>query len=449
MLLRVDMLTLTSKGSARMKPALSKVALVVAFVAPTACGQTKAAPTPETTVVAAPFIKLARRQIAVILHADRSLSPAEQDVLLRTLKDQLGVAYKTKVVAARRSGVFERIAPRQLADFALQGIDDAVVLELRSASRVRGMRTVRVRVINLNRLRATVDLALPTSGATGRRLASLVVQRLTTRWSDPGAEPEMDPLAAANRLADNRSCRAALRIYRQVLPRRRPTTVVDVAGYQAAEVRFDRCVAEEKMQTLLAADAQAQFSLRIEAKPMAPRIVGALQDALRESSLTETVRRWTDKPAVVRAEPQILYLELRFHPEHYRAATARRPKYERGHPVLYLDPFVELFEGLLDLRDAAIEKLPPYDRANLEPLQTQLYLSRLPDDYVVITFSDGSGRLLISDGLDVKVGRRPEVRVNSLRSGVSRSLRLILGPPQDATGALTDYGLVFRFFGLE
>ena len=447
---RLDQRTASATGARRPRLAIIAGWIGCAGLCIAACASARSTSvSPRTT---GPFIKLAKREIALIVHSDAALPAGEQDVLLNTLRDRLQVIYRTEVDAVRGAGTFSRLAPDQLASFALKGIDDAVVVDLRSARGdvVKG----RVRVVPLARLRTTIDVTIPDirsqpGPARARRIAETAARRLSFRWTDPGAEPTMDPLATAARLADNQACKSAIRIYARVLPGRGPGSLLNVDRHQAAQRRYDRCRAEVQLSKLMADDAAAQFSLKVDASPMAPRIEAAVNAALPNTGLTRLVAQWTDKPALIVVRPEILSLELRMHPDRYERALGNRPRYDRDMPVLYLDPFVGVIEALLDLREAAISKLPPYDGNNLRQLQTQVRFRRLPNDSVTIVFSDVEGRLLFADGLLVKMGRRPEVRVDSLSDDVSRSLRFLLGPPEDATGAVTDYGLVFRFFGLQ
>ena len=456
MMLRVDIDSSPAKSPNGMPP--PKVMLsAIAAVAFSGCAT---ADLPADLSKAAlddskPFIKLLtgrNRDVALMIHATPALNETEQDVLLSTLADRLAEIYQTAIIATLQPGIFSRFEPSRLAEFALSGTDDVIVLELteQPGDPLMG----RIRVINLALRRAIVDVKLPPQElASGperaRHIADATAKGLSREWTDPGAYDPMVPLAIADHLASIEACEDAVKVYSRIIRPGDPLPFTKIGPYQASLDQYERCRKKVRIARQAAADAKATYSLSIDAEGMSPRIAAAMQDALQTSRLREVVGRWTKKPALVCARPEILSIELRLDTEQYRAAVAHLPRYRQSLPVLHVSPFVELMEALVDFRTATLSRLPPYfEEALLRP-QTQLRFRALPEDHVVLTFNKTGGRLLIDDELIVKVGARTEVAVEALNRRVSRSQMMVLGPPEDATGQVTDYGLVYRFFGLD
>lgn len=417
------------------------------------------APPPEPEAPERPFIKLAQRQMALVVRwRAPAPSPAFREQFERALAKRLTTTYRVEAPVFVREGPVAPFDTPLLLALVAEGVDDAVVVDVQPADRgglsarawVDVLQTgARAHALTVEQVRGR-RLRGPEPGLPEPdRLADLVMVKLTQRWTDPGAAPAMDPLDVADRLARQRRCPAAVQIYGQVMPARRAGTFAGLKRISEAQSRFDRCKEEVAVQRALAEDARATYEVRLDAEAVGEPVKRALQAALSKGDFAKRLSALTYKPVTVTAVPGSLVLRLRFHPERYAKAIEGEPKLVQGYPVVHLEPFLPAFDALVDLKARAVEALPAYDRGALEAFHVMLRLEKLPRDRVEVDFAELDGRVLLPDSVRVKLGRRQETSVTSLLPDVTRSRRIVLGAPQTGSGTLTPHGLLFEFFELE
>jgi hypothetical protein len=431
---------------------LRRLAPAVA-VALTACASPPTPPPDPAAEPARPFIKLANRTLAVGLRfAEPAPTPAWRQDLGRALARRLKDLYRSEVAAHPLPAGGIPVA--LTVALATAGVDDLVVVAVQPEAGGPALTAkAEVLVLEEHRIWHRVEVP-PARGPQGgppspEQLADLITLALARRWSDPGAAPAMDPRTVADRLAEQGACAAAQTLYARA-PLPRSPTLQEVRRLDASRIRQQRC--EETLQTeaRLAADAKARFDVRLEVLRLSRPVQDALQKALATGTLRATLAGLTDKPVLVRVTPEAVLMELRYHPERYRAAVKGLPAREGELIPVYLDPFVPAMEALLALRDAAAEGLAPGHRDTLEALPTALRLTKLLDDHVELDFGqDDTGQLLLTDRVLVTTRGFKPSEVQALNDDVTRTRRLLLGPPEDGLGDLTPYGLLLRFLELE
>jgi hypothetical protein len=398
-----------------------------------------------------PFIKLAKREMALLVYWRGDPEPGYHQALERSLARRLKSAYHTEPLTRRIEGAYAALDPQLVLELVEHGIDDVVLVETRKLRDGVGGRVV-IRALATDEIVQKLSIP-PIRGKQGlapeaERVADFVALKITHHWTDPGSAPLLDELQVANRLAAAKACEQALAIYRKVFAHQGVVPVNEIDRESAAQSLHDRCEREVAMRAELEADRRATYAIELDAQGMSKTLAEGLGAAVIRTKLEEKLRPHSDKPIVVRFRPGELLLDVRYQVERYRGANSSRPKLVDGHPALHLQPYVPLMEALLELKETLAEIVPAYDRQNVEETATLLHLRKPFGSWVQIGFADDPG-LLISDEVRVKLGHRDAVTVASVEPRVTRTQRFLLGPPTEADGSLTTYGLLWEFFELD
>lgn len=402
------------------------------------------------------FIKLANRQMALVVFW-RSGAPSEafREQFERTLARNLKTSYRCEVGAHGREGPPRPLDSGLLYTLAREGVDDVVVVDVRPTEGPEGPLSAAawVEVLangqRLHALRLSAVRGTNAKRPAPERLADLVSLELSKRWTDPGRAPPLDPLTIAERIAKQGDCRRAAPIYETVLNKRRSGAALDLRRIGEAQRRYDKCLDTIAADDAIIADRKATFEIRLQAEDVSGPIRAALQASLSDGDFERVVERLTSKPVVLTVKPNRIVLGLRYHRDRYTSATKGKIRLERGYPVVHLEPYVPVLKALIALVERTLDRLPPYEQRTLEGFPMTLRLQKLPRDRIELDFAELDDRVLLPDRVRVKLAGRPEVEVASILPGVTRSHRLVLGPPRTTSGALTEHGLVFEFFELE
>ncbi len=418
-------------------------------------GACASAPKEKITKDEKPFIKLANRDLALVIHwRGHEVSPAYHQQVERALARQLKTTYRTRVHAYRFDAPYAGLSPNLTLELVQKDIDDVVIVEVIQETKDESVLTANAEIMSFATQDTLHKLKIRKINGKGqkplaKRVADMIWVRIRNTWTDPGQSPLLDPLVAANRLADRKACDHALKIYQEVFNDWRPRTILDIQRYNDADKRQKRCAQYVKVRNAIRADREAKFEVKLELGGLSNRFKEALQKAFKKSRLNAPLRKMTNKPVTISVRPGHFTLSLRYHPRLYAKRTSKRPKYLRGQPVIYLDVFEALMSALLEFRERAIEELPPFDKSVLNDFGTALVLNKVLGDQVEVNFADIDGKILLTDFVRVKVGQRQEVQVKSVIPRVTQSRQFVIGPPESASGALTKYGLVYNFFELK
>jgi hypothetical protein len=403
-----------------------------------------------------PFIKLAKREMALILYWRKpSPSPAYREELERLLARQIKTTYRAPLYVYRAEGSFTMLEPRTYLDLIEHKVDDAIVVEPGLAENGSKALGARVRVLSTTDEHAMVDLSLPEQqegqGGTppAPKFADRIWLALAKNWTDPGAHAGLDALKAADHLAERDACREAFSLYQKILPKLRPSSVFDAKRLDESSRKSEQCKASLALKEALEKDRVATFSISIRSNGVAPIFKEAFEGALKRSELPRLLEKLTSKPVVIDVAPGSLMLVMRYHPDRYLRATAHRDPLVKAHRAIYFEYWVEAMSALVSLRDAAADKLPSYDGPLLRQFNTTLRLAKLPDDHLDVDFGELDGRILFADQLRVKLGVRPEASVATIVPAILRDHIFVLGPSQEVTGELTNYGLIYKFLEIE
>lgn len=401
------------------------------------------------------FIKLAARRMAVAVYWRGPVADeAYVEQLERRLARRLETVYRAPVISRKVLSPFDQISPDLFLDLVQQGVDDVVIAEFETVERADGPLGAKAYVVALanQAIVHTTSIEQLASKRKGRpkakRLADILVRKIASGWTDPGAAPKLDPLSAADTLADKGACDHAAKIYEQQLSRKEPTAFTDMGEQIDSERRWKRCIKKIEIRNAIEADRTAKFEVTVQTGGASKTLTAAFGRALSRTSLPKALRNRTDKPVRIVIEPRAIVLELRYHRDRYMKAVKGRDKYVHEQPVVYVDPYMPVIDGILDLKSSAIAEVEPYDRQSIRKMTTTLRLRTLFGDYVDIDFAEVDDRLLLDDAMRVRIGAREEIRVQSAEARVTRSQRYVLGPPRSPAGEITAYGLVFDFFGL-
>jgi hypothetical protein len=414
-----------------------------------------AAPPPKDEAPERPFIKLANREMALLLAWRGSPpSPGDQQRLERLLVERLRSAYRVPIESHRENGAYQGISPELFLGMVERGIDDVVVVEVEQLPRPEPRLEGAVSIIVLNDQRVAhrlkIDEVAGKSGAlVAERFADFVYLRLSREWTDPGAEPTLDPLRAADELADKSACDHAVRIYEKVFATQKPQTVIDIQRFGDAERRYEICRRKVASRDAIQKDKGAIYRVDLDFAGISEPLKQAFIVALEKSTLKAKLAERTDKPVRIFVSPGILTLQMRYHPDRYEAATKEQSPFLGGSPAIWIEPFLEPMQQLADLRDRAIDLAPSGDRLGLSRIQLELRLEKVLGDRFEIQFAELDGRALPLDEARIKVGDRATAEVTSAVPKVAQNGAFVIGAIETPNGDITPAGLVYRFFELK
>lgn len=403
---------------------------------------------------ARPFIKLANRNLGLIVQWQGGSEPAAYlEQLERRLARRLRTVYRTKIVLYRLPGPVRSIPPELYMTFVEADVDDVLITRFQPFDREDGPIGAEAVVVALADLSVVGEAQLKrlASKRKGRpkakRLADLLVDKVSKVWTDPGAAPPLDPMVAADKLADRNACAHAVKLYERYYEST-PQTITGLGSKLESQRRWNRCKRRLRIEKAIANDRTAKFGVEFVNDGIRPELLAAFERAMQGSSLFRALARSTDKPVAILVDASRITIALRYHAKRYLSAVSGRERYVYEQPVVYVDPYAKIIDAALDYLERVEEEVEPYERRAIRNMATTLRLEKLSGDFVAIDFSSFDDRLLLTNALRIRVGERPEIAVPSTEGSVSQSLRWVLGPPRDSTGALTAYGLVFEFFGL-
>jgi hypothetical protein len=396
-----------------------------------------------------PFIKLAKREMALLVYWRGDPEPGYHQALERSLALRLKSAYHTQPLTKRIEGAYAALDPAVVLELVQHGIDDVVLVE---AKKQRDGVTGRVviRVLATDEIVEKLSIP-PIRGKNGgapeaERVADFVALEITHHWTDPGSAPKLDELSVANRLAQAKACDQALAIYRRSHPGVVPIHEMDRES--SAQSLRDRCEEQVRIRDELEADRRATYAIEVDAQGMSKALADGISAAVIKAKLYDKLKAHSDKPIFVRLRPGELALDVRYQVERYRGANSSRPKSIDGNPVLHLQPYLPFMTALIDLKSAFAEIVPELDKRNVDETSTLLVLRKPLGSWVHVGFA-GDPDLLISDEMRVKLGNREPVTIASVEPRVSHTNRFMLGPPREPDGSLTTYGLLWEFFELD
>ncbi|MBI4815804.1 MAG: hypothetical protein HY791_06090 [Deltaproteobacteria bacterium] len=426
-----------------------------------ACASSTPSTLDEADQEGLPFVKLATRGMAAIVHwRGAPPAPALQGELEESLSKRLGQSYATEVEVHRRTGPFEGFDADTLARMVEREVDDVIVLEVESkeakptvgedgpiATSNRVFDGV-LKIVTLADDRVVAQAKVSGKSAAdgrGSSYADRVWLEVLKRFNDPGRYPELDDLAAANRLADKNHCDLAIRLYQRSLAASSASSVAEATKYHGARDKLARCERMIAFRDATEKDAKATFKLTPEFESVATRVQDAFRHAIPTSGLTEELLKLTDKPAVLRVLSGVMRIEMRYHPERYNEAISGRPRYVRGQPLIYFDVYERIMLTALNAKTNAAQDLPPYDQAGLKEFRTVLRLSTLIGDYIELEFGDTRSQIAIADELRIHSVGFQDTIVKASAPQELREMIFTLGPPEMMDGKLTEYGLVLKF----
>jgi hypothetical protein len=422
------------------------IGLTALFTMACAGAQTDRAEVPER-----PFIKLAKREMALVVYWRGAPEPGYHQALERSLARRLTSAYHTEPLTRRVEGAYAALEPEYVLELVERGVDDVVLVETRrQQDRIIGRVVIRALASGaiVQKLSIPPIAGKGGSGPDPERVADFVALKITHHWTDPGSAPLLDPMAVANRLAAAKACDQALAIYRKVFATKGVVSINDMEREATALARREACEREVAMREAIEADRRATFALELDAAGVSKNLAEGLKNAVESAKLGASLAKLTDKPVYLRFRPGELLLDVRYQVERYRGKNSSRPTVIDGNPVLHLHPYVPFMEEMIRVKHRLFEAVPAFEQKTVEETTLVLHLRKVFDEYVEIGFA-GEPALLISDELRVKSGRREPVIVTSVEPRVTNSRRFVLGPPAEADGSLTTYGLVWEFFELD
>lgn len=433
----------------------SRPLLLALLLALTGCASSPPADDPAVGVEGRPFIKLAARNLGLVIQWRGPVAPKPYiEQLERRLARRLKTIYRTPVVTRRLLRPFDRLPPDLYLELVEKKVDDVIVAEFQTLDRPDGPLGVRAMVVTMTGmdvvLHTKIDrLASKRKGRPdAKTLADLLARKISHGWTDPGAAPPLDPILAADLLAERDACDHAVKLYDRYLDTSARGTITKMGSALESERRRQSCQRRIRVRDAIRADKTARFRVDVDGRAVAKPLAAAFERAVKKSRLPKVLARFTDKPVTIEVAPDQITVAMRFHEERYRDAISGRDRWIDEQPVVYIDPYVAVIDALLAYREAVLDEVPPYDRRTIRKMNTSLRLETLFGDYAAIDFADLDDRLLLTNTLRVRVGARAEIAVPSSEGRVTQTQRYVLGPPRDAEGALTAYGLVFEFFGL-
>lgn len=401
-----------------------------------------------------PFIKLANRNLGLIVQWEGGNEPAAYlEQLERRLAKRLRTVYRTKIVLYRLPGPVRSIPPELYMTFVEADVDDVLITRFQAFEREDGPIGAQAVVVALADLSVVSEAKLNklASKRKGRpkakRLADLLVDKVSKVWTDPGAAPPLDPMTAADKLADRNACAHAVKLYERYYDGT-PQTITGLGSKLESERRWKRCQRRLRIERAIRNDKTAKFGVEFINEGIRPELLAAFERAMKDSELYRRLAKSTNKPVAVLVDSTRITIALRYHRATYLAAVSDRERYVYEQPVVYVDPYTQVIDAILDYLERVEAEVEPYERRGIRSMAATLRLEKLNGDFAAIDFSELDDRLLLTNTLRLRVGERPEIAVPSTDGSVTQTLRWVLGPPRDATGALTAYGLVFEFFGL-
>jgi hypothetical protein len=390
----------------------------------------------------APFIKLADRDLALVVYfAGEELRPGEQEDLERRIASRLKTSYRTPVHSYRRSGAFVRFVPELLVDLANKGVDDVVIVEIAAEQLdLHG----HVQVISLFDGKVLVDKSIKASESRGMppiaKLADLVWLSVTRNFTDPGATPELDLAAVADRLYEDGACKQAVPLYAKGLSLRRGQSMSEVRLYNDRVDRNNKCRYTLQVAEEIERDKRAVFSLVLETQDLSPKVEDAVRTTLRNGVLEKKMRAESAKPVILRVTPAGFVLSARFDPKRHREIATESPE-----PAISLIPFYEMMFALSAFREEVADAASDADGEVLRELPLRLRLTKPGGDQATMDFATLDDRALTTGVIRVKLGTSNEIFVETASKKLVRDGIFVLGPASDDNGALTAYGVLYKF----
>ncbi|MEL6187859.1 MAG: hypothetical protein AAFU79_24820 [Myxococcota bacterium] len=404
----------------------------------------------------APFVKMAQRELAVLLHwRGEAPPPAHIEILGRSLERGLGDTYRVPVTVVPRTERFRGIPPILLVRLARQGIDDAVVVEPRRADPAAPLEA-RVEVVALATQEVLHEISVrapprATRSAADemRRFGATVTGAVRRVWTTPGAAPEMDPLVAAHHLYEKGACHHAAPLFDLALSERSmPARADRIADHERTRERRRACLEQLALESRVAEDRAASFRLDVRGDGVSAPIIAALRR--HASDLGTRMQRRTDKPVTVVAragepgtlEPGTLIL------------TTRHNRQKPGQPVLDrtttppridLEPLRPVFEAMMRLRENAAQDLGGDLGLLLSRFSFRVRLEHLLGSALVFEFVDVGGAPVLGPRALV-IRPRSQVILQARSPDDLRKAIFQLGPWVDRSGRPTQDALVGDFF---
>lgn len=391
---------------------------------------------------AAPFIKLADRELALVVYfAGEALRPGEQEDLERRIASRLKTSYRTAVLSYRRSGAFVRMKPELLVELAQKSVDDVVVVEVNAEgldlhAHVQVIALYDGRVLVEKKVKATENRGAPPVA----KLADLASLSVSRNFTDPGATPEVDLAAVADRLVEDGECKAAVPLYNKGLAKRSGTSLADVRLYNDRVDRFAKCRYQLAVAEEIERDKFAVYALSLETSDLSPKVDAAVRSVFREGRLEKKLRGESSKPVIIKVSPAGFVLSARFDPTRHRSIST-----ETVEPAISLTPFYEMMFALSAFREEVADSASDSDGEILRELPLRLRLTKPGGDQATLDFATLDDRALTTGVIRVKLGASNEIFVETASKKLLREGIFVLGPASDNNGALTSYGVLYKF----
>lgn len=409
-------------------------------------------PIPRSRDESMPFIKLARREMALVLYfAGQEIRPGPQEDLERRIAQRLKNTYRTQVLTYRRSGSHVRFSPELLLELTEKNIDDAVIVEI---TREAELLHTQVFVLAMFDERVLVDQKFavpePESGALpAAKLADLVWVAVAKNFTDPGSAPALDVQKTADRLAEQSACKEALVLYSRVLKKQRPGSLAEARRYDDSLQKRGECKHKLAIAEELERDRTAVFSVSLEVVDLPPKFESAVRTVFSKHRLDPLLKKHTAKPVHVKVSPAAISMSVRFDAAYLNQGIDDRPQYIETARALYLDVYYTMMGALSQFREEIAESFEAQNEAEqIRDLPLTLRLTKPGGDSASLDFATLDDRTLLTDVIRMRLAGSSEIPVETVSKRLLRDGVFVLGSPNDADGALTAAGMVYKFFEL-
>lgn len=399
-----------------------------------------------------PFIKLARREMALIVYfAGEEIRPGPQEDVERRIAQRLKNSYRTQVLTYRRSGSHVRFSPELLLELTEKNVDDAVIVEIdREAAQLHA----HVLVLAMFDERVLVDrrFVVPepeSGGLPAAKIADLVWVSVAKNFTDPGATPSLDIQKTADRLADQNACKEALSLYSRVLKKQRPGSLAEARRYDDSLQKRGDCKHKLAIAEEIERDRVAVFSVSLEAVDLPPKIEAAVRAIFSKHRLDAELKKHTAKPVHLKVSPAAFSMSVRFDAGYLNRGIDDRPPYIDTARALYLDAYYPMMHALSQFREEVAETFEePNESEQIRDLPLTLKLTKPGGDAAALDFATLDDRTLLTDVIRMRLSGSSEIPVETVAKRLLRDGVFVLGAPNDADGALTASGMVYKFFEL-